>query len=76
MADKLRVGVVGVGYLGRFHALIYSRMQNVELAGVNDVDLEQARLGLAYILGEFVPAAQTTPQVIDDAVVERARHDT
>lgn len=43
MADKLRVGVVGVGYLGRFHALIYSRMQNVELAGVNDVDLEQAR---------------------------------
>lgn len=43
MADKLRVGVVGVGYLGRFHALIYSRMENVELAGVNDVDREQAR---------------------------------
>jgi predicted dehydrogenase len=43
MADKLRVGVVGVGYLGRFHALIYSRMQNVELAGINDVDQERAR---------------------------------
>jgi len=42
MANKLRVGVVGVGYLGRFHALIYSRMDNVELVGVSDSDLQQA----------------------------------
>ena len=42
MSDKLRVGVVGVGYLGRFHALIYSRMNNVELAGVVDSDAAQA----------------------------------
>ncbi|MBG7602936.1 MAG: Gfo/Idh/MocA family oxidoreductase [Gammaproteobacteria bacterium] len=42
MANKLRVGVVGVGYLGRFHTLIYSRMDNVELVGVSDSDLQQA----------------------------------
>ena len=42
MANKLRVGVVGVGYLGRFHALIYSRMDNVELVGVSDSDLQRA----------------------------------
>lgn len=42
MAVKLKVGVVGVGYLGRFHALIYSRMENVELVGVNDSNPEQA----------------------------------
>ncbi|MES9935426.1 MAG: Gfo/Idh/MocA family oxidoreductase [Sedimenticola sp.] len=43
MSEKLRVGVVGVGYLGRFHALIYSRMSNVELVGVADIDKETAR---------------------------------
>ena len=42
MSEKLRVGVVGVGYLGRFHALIYSRMPNVELVGVADTDAETA----------------------------------
>ena len=42
MAEKLKVGVVGVGYLGRFHALIYSRMDSVELVGVNDRNPEQA----------------------------------
>ncbi len=42
IVNKLRVGVVGVGYLGRFHALIYSRMENVELVGVSDSDKHQA----------------------------------
>ncbi|WP_043755334.1 Gfo/Idh/MocA family protein [Imhoffiella purpurea] len=40
--DKLRVAVIGVGYLGRFHALIYSRMPEVELVGVFDTDAERA----------------------------------
>ncbi len=43
MADKVRVGVIGVGYLGRFHALIYSRMADVELVGVVDTDPHRAR---------------------------------
>lgn len=42
MAKKLRVAVVGVGYLGRFHALIYSRMPEVELVGVVDIDPDSA----------------------------------
>ena len=42
MSDQLRVGVVGVGYLGRFHALIYSRMPNINLVGVVDADRETA----------------------------------
>ena len=40
---KLRVGVAGVGYLGRFHALIYSRMPEVELVGVADPRAEIAQ---------------------------------
>ena len=38
MTQALRVGVVGVGYLGRFHALIYSRLPGVHLVGVADID--------------------------------------
>lgn len=43
MSDRLRVAVVGVGYLGRFHALIYSRLPEVELQGVFDASPERAR---------------------------------
>jgi predicted dehydrogenase len=35
---KIRVGVVGVGYLGKFHAEKYSRMGNVQLVGIADID--------------------------------------
>tara|TARA_B100000029_G_scaffold455651_2_gene483073 strand:+ start:1824 stop:2768 length:945 start_codon:yes stop_codon:yes gene_type:complete len=42
MVDKLRLGVVGVGHLGEIHAAIYSRMPNVDLVGVVDVDYERA----------------------------------
>ncbi len=39
---KLKVGVVGVGYLGQFHAEKYARMENVELVGIADVDIARA----------------------------------
>ena len=41
MTEKeLRVGVVGVGYLGSIHARIYQRMPNVNLAAVMDTNTE------------------------------------
>jgi len=33
---KLRVGVVGAGYLGKYHAEKYSQMDDVELVGIAD----------------------------------------
>ena len=36
--NKTRVAVVGVGYLGKFHAQKYARMPNAELVGVVDID--------------------------------------
>ncbi len=35
---KTRVAVVGVGYLGKFHAQKYARMPDAELVGVVDID--------------------------------------
>ncbi len=40
--EKLRVGVVGTGYLGKFHAEKYARMDDVELVGVVDINKAQA----------------------------------
>ena len=38
MPDKTRVGVVGVGHLGRHHARIYSELDEAELVGICDSD--------------------------------------
>jgi predicted dehydrogenase len=38
MSSLLRVGVIGVGYLGRIHARIYDQLPNVALIGVVDSD--------------------------------------
>jgi predicted dehydrogenase len=43
LSGKLPVGVVGVGYLGRFHAQKYSALRNCELVGVVDSDAARAR---------------------------------
>ena len=40
---KLRVGVVGVGYLGKFHAQKYHNMPEVNLVGVVDTDADQGK---------------------------------
>jgi predicted dehydrogenase len=39
----VRVGVIGVGYLGKIHAKIYQRMPDVELVGVVDTHEAAAR---------------------------------
>lgn len=39
---KLRVGVIGVGYLGNFHAEKYANMDKVDLVGVADTDVLKA----------------------------------
>ena len=66
MSEKTRVGVVGVGYLGRFHALIYSRMPEVDLVGVADSDAARA----ASVAEEAKTRALTPAELLEqtDAV--------
>lgn len=65
--DHLRVGVVGVGHLGKHHARILAGVDGVQLVGVADVRIEQAR-SVADTLG--VPAFDDYRSLIDrlDAV--------
>ena len=41
--SRLRAAVVGVGYLGRFHALKYAAHPDVDLVAVVDVDADRCR---------------------------------
>jgi len=41
MGKIIRAGVIGVGYLGRFHAQKYAALEDVELVGVADTNKEQ-----------------------------------
>ena len=61
---KLAVGVAGVGYLGRFHALIYSRHPDVDLVGVADTDPATAQA----VAGEAGCEAFTDPAELIDRV--------
>ncbi len=40
---KLRVGVVGVGHLGRFHVQKYADIPDVDLVGIVDINQKQAQ---------------------------------
>ncbi len=43
MSEKLKVGVIGTGVLGRYHTKIYSEDKKVELVGVYDVNPDAAK---------------------------------
>jgi len=51
--EKVRIGIIGVGYLGTQHARILSYLEGAELKGVADIDFKKAmqignRHGVAY----------------------------
>ena len=43
MAEKIKTAVIGVGYLGRFHAQKYASIEETELIGVVDFNLDRAK---------------------------------
>lgn len=70
--EKVRVGIIGVGYLGTQHARILSYLEEAELKGVADVDFKKAvqignRHGVNYyqkyqdMLDEIDAAIVATP---------------
>ncbi|MEW6381599.1 MAG: Gfo/Idh/MocA family oxidoreductase [bacterium] len=53
--DKLKVGVIGVGHLGKHHVRIFSELEECELFGVADTDRERAQ----EIAGQYHAIALT-----------------
>ncbi len=64
MTAPLRVGVVGVGYLGSIHARIYAGMANAELVGVADIDPKTAE----RVAGEHGCRSYADPYALLDQV--------
>jgi predicted dehydrogenase len=54
---KVRVGVIGTGYLGRFHAEKYADLPGVELVGLMDADPDRA----SQIAGKLKTRAFSDP---------------
>ena len=54
---KLRAAVVGVGYLGQFHAEKLAALQDVELVAVADADAARAK----HVAAKHGCAAHTDP---------------
>jgi predicted dehydrogenase len=52
--SRLRAAVVGVGYLGRFHALKYAAHPDVDLVAVADVDADRCRAVATEVGAEAV----------------------
>jgi predicted dehydrogenase len=46
----IKIGVIGVGYLGQHHARIYNELDSAELVGVVDTDKQRAE-GIAALYG-------------------------
>lgn len=70
--EKVRVGIIGVGYLGMQHARILSYLEEAELKGVADIEFKKAveignRHGVRYfqnyedMLDEIDAAIVATP---------------
>ncbi|MRR35352.1 Gfo/Idh/MocA family oxidoreductase, partial [bacterium] len=60
--SKIKTAVIGVGYLGRFHAMKYAAMEDVDFLGV--VDIDKARAG--EIAREVGTKAFTQPDELLD----------
>ena len=61
--EKLKVGVIGVGVLGRFHTKLYRENPNVELVGVFDVSPAAAeKVGQEFGVRTFPSEAELAAQ--------------
>jgi predicted dehydrogenase len=64
MSEPVTVGVIGVGYLGRYHAEKYAALAETELVGVADQDRDQARkVAHAVHTRDFVDYRDLLPHV-------------
>jgi predicted dehydrogenase len=72
---KIRVGVIGVGYLGQFHAEKYAAIHEAELVGLMDTDQvraskiagtlkTQAVTDPAYLIGKVDAVSIVTPTIL------------
>ncbi|MDF1658471.1 MAG: Gfo/Idh/MocA family oxidoreductase [Verrucomicrobiales bacterium] len=66
---SVKVGVVGVGAIGRNHARIYSELKSADLVGIYDANLEHAEAIAAEFNTEAIPDLEELVSRVDAASV-------
>ncbi len=73
--NKVKIGVIGVGYLGYYHAQKYAAMEGVELVGVADISsARSAEAAKDYQTRSFTDFHQLLPLVDGVSVVVPTRY--
>jgi myo-inositol 2-dehydrogenase / D-chiro-inositol 1-dehydrogenase len=65
----MRVGVIGVGRIGSFHAKILAQHPEVERVLVTDLDLDRAELVARDVRGDVAPSVEALLAVVDAVVI-------
>jgi predicted dehydrogenase len=65
MERKIKVGVIGVGHLGKEHARIYSQLSNCELIGIYDVNPSTAESIAKKVRSKAFHSIEELAQQID-----------
>ena len=65
MTTKIKAGVIGVGYLGRFHAEKYAALPDVDLVGVADLNPDRAREVVHHLLEFSRTRKSSTHELVD-----------
>jgi len=68
--EKLKIGVIGIGHLGRLHTMLYKQIPQVDLVGIHDIDFDR----MNGVAAEFdVPAYSNLDDLLSrvDAVSRR-----
>ena len=63
--ESLRVGVIGVGHLGRHHARIYSTLASVNLVGISDTNTRRGQEISSEFKVDFYPGLDDLLSVVD-----------
>ncbi len=67
---NVKVGVIGVGFMGELHTRTLSEMPGVEIVGVADADVEKARkVALRYGISSFYEKPEDLLEQVEAAVV-------
>ncbi len=69
MSQKVKVGVAGVGHMGKEHARIYAELAEAELVGVHDSNPETARKIAAKCRTRAFPSLEEMVEVVDAASI-------
>ena len=67
--DKIKIGIIGTGYIGNVHARIYSRDERCEVAALYDIKAERAEKTAKSVGGKVCGSRKELFEVCDAVLV-------